>query len=92
MTIDYSGFYWEDIKKYGSSVLLLDIDQPGMIKELPNDTDLREILAVDKYIEHRSTNHGPRGFVQIYDIIEKSIDNRGNLLLFVKCNLTEFNK
>ncbi|MED4206581.1 hypothetical protein [Neobacillus mesonae] len=89
--IEYNRVYWDDINKHGSKVLAIDIDNPGMVKEL-DESDRGELLVVNKFIEHRDNKYGATGFVNIYKIVERAIDNRGNLLLFVKSELTEFQR
>jgi len=83
--VDYKRMYWEDLKRFGSSVILIDIDNPGWIKEIAlEEMERKELLVVNKYIEHSSNDYGREGLVNVYDIQERATDNKGNLILFVK--------
>ena len=82
---------WDNIKKYGSKVVMIDIDQPNGTKEL-HEVDREELLVANKYIEHSSNNYGPDGLVNIYDIVDRAIDNRGNLILFVQNNAVSYTR
>ena len=85
--------HWEDIKSYGSSVIIIDVEHPGWIKELDIDESQRkELLVIDKYIEHSTNSYGPEGLVNVYNIIERATDNKGNLILFVENNAIGYSR
>lgn len=83
IVLDYKRVSWDYVKEHGTQILMIDVDQPGWIKEL-DEEDRQELLVVNKYITHSTNNYGPEGLVNIYDILDRAIDNKGNLILFVK--------
>jgi hypothetical protein len=89
--LDYKKVSWDYIKEHGSKILIVDVDHPGWIKELDGE-DRQELLVVNKYITHSENSYGPTGLVNIYDIVERAVDNRGNLILFVKNNAVGFQR
>jgi hypothetical protein len=89
--MDYKKVSWDNIKEYGSKVIMIDVDHPGWVKELEEE-DRQELLIASKYITHSTNNYGPEGLVNIYDIVDRAIDNRGNLILFVKNNAVGYKR
>jgi len=92
--MEYKKVSWDNIKEFGSSVIMIDVDNPSWVTEIDYDqvSEREELLKVDKYITHQSNSYGPTGLVNIYEIVERATDNRGNLILFVKNNAVGYNR
>lgn len=89
--MDYSKIQWGSIKRNGSSLIFIDVNQPNGIRSTDLDEELKqELLNADKYIEHSTNNYGPEDTVTIYEIKDRAIDNRGNLILFVESNYIRY--
>lgn len=81
----YERIQWDDIKKYGSRVIIIDKDHPVSVKKLDVDKETRhELLSVDEYVVHSRNNYGPNGSVTIYNIVDRAVDDKGNLILFTE--------
>ncbi|GIN60524.1 hypothetical protein J27TS8_05170 [Robertmurraya siralis] len=91
---NYQNIDWEHIKKQGSQIIMIDVDHPNMIKVVENDlvSEREELLTVDKYITHQSNPYGPTGLVNVYEIVERAVDNRNNLILFVRNNTIKYER
>lgn len=89
--LDYKRISWDNIKESGSQIIMIDVEQPGWVKVL-DEEDRQEFLTVNKYITHSSNIYGPDGLVNVYDIVDRAIDNRGNLILFVKNNAVSYSR
>jgi hypothetical protein len=92
--LDYNRISWDNIKEHGSAILMIDVDNPGWVTEIQYElvSEREELFKVDKYITHQSNSYGPTGLVNIYEIVERSVDNKGNLILFVKNNAVSYNR
>lgn len=92
--MEYNKISWDNIKEFGSSVIMIDVDNPGWVTEIDYDqvSEREELLKVDKYITHQSNSYGPTGLVNIYEIVERATDNKGNLILFVRNNAVSYNR
>lgn len=91
--LDYEGISWDDIKKNGTKVIMVDTEQPMSIKILDSDEqDRRELLSVNTYVSHSSNDYGSEGMVNIYEIQDRAIDTKGNLILFVKNKLVRYSR
>ncbi|MGE7932135.1 hypothetical protein [Viridibacillus arvi] len=89
--VEYERMYWDSLKVYNSSVIIIDTEQPGFTKQLDLEESKREeLLVVNKYIEHSSNNYGNEGLVIVYDILDRAVDNQDNLILFVKKNAISY--
>ena len=89
--IDYKRIRWDSVREYGNQVLLIDIDYPVGVKVL-DDVDREELLKVDKYITHDSNRYSAIGKVFIYNIVERIIDDKNNLILFVESEMVEYRR
>ncbi|CRK80318.1 HNH endonuclease [Neobacillus massiliamazoniensis] len=81
----------DHIKDFGSQIIMINVDQPGWIKELDGE-DRQELLVVNKYITHSTNNYGHEGLVNINDIVDRAIDNKGYLIIFVKNNAVGYQR
>ncbi|HZH59307.1 MAG TPA: hypothetical protein VEY70_07005 [Metabacillus sp.] len=89
--MDYKRVNWDSVKEHGSQVLLIDINHPVGVKVL-DDPDIKSLLSANKYIEHEPNNYGTTGKVFIYNIVEKALDNKDNLILFVESEMVHYDR
>jgi hypothetical protein len=89
--INYEKVRWDNVKNYANKVLMIDVDHPVGVTVL-NNPDREALLKSSKYITHETNNYGPTGKVYVYNIVEKMIDNKNNLLLFVKSKVIHYDR
>jgi hypothetical protein len=82
---------WFDIRRNTkNAILVVDIEanhkQHVDISEKFNNEDL---LKVDKFFTYSINEHSAVGSVMENEIVDRYIDELGNLILFVRSNLTQ---
>lgn len=70
---------WQGIGEYSNQVFLVVLDISNEYKQLYN-RKREDFHGVNIYVEH-----GPSA-VNVYKIVERVIDNKGNLILFANQN------
>ncbi|RDE19278.1 hypothetical protein DV714_19680 [Parageobacillus thermoglucosidasius] len=89
--IEYERVRWDSVKEYGNQVLLIDINNPVGVTVLDNP-DRETLLKVDKYITHDTKDYNAIGKVFIYNIVDRAIDDKNNLILFVKSEMVQYRR
>jgi hypothetical protein len=91
LDFDYSRVDWDAIKKHEGSVILVNINGPRNTYVL-KDASKEEMLKVTTYVKHESNNFGSNGFVTLYIIQSRLLDDQDNLILLVKSKLVNYER
>lgn len=80
----YSKIHWGDIINEGEgSVFVINVDSPHLFNS-KEGLKKGSFKFTDKYLEYQYNKYNYTGTVIVYDILDKVIDEKDNLIVFIK--------